>query len=125
MRSNVDLPQPDGPTKTVNEPSSTVRSIPWMTSTAWKLLRRFFSSSRATRLHSHDQIVARLEHARRAENDPRLRCRASRLAVDRGAAGHGRQAAAAEISSSPPLTDNVASAPRNSISPQPRPADQK
>jgi len=28
IRSSVDLPQPDGPTKTVNEPSSTVRSTP-------------------------------------------------------------------------------------------------
>ncbi len=31
MRSKVDLPQPDGPTKTVNAPSGIVRSTPWMT----------------------------------------------------------------------------------------------
>ena len=29
----MDLPQPDGPTKTTNEPSSTTRSTPWMTFT--------------------------------------------------------------------------------------------
>src|SRR3954468_18046110 len=28
MRSSVDLPQPDGPTRTVNSPSSTYRSMP-------------------------------------------------------------------------------------------------
>jgi hypothetical protein len=33
MRSNVDLPQPDGPTKTTNSRSSTSRSIPLMIST--------------------------------------------------------------------------------------------
>ena len=32
MRSSVDLPQPDGPTKTVNSPGSMVRSTPWITS---------------------------------------------------------------------------------------------
>ncbi len=28
MRSVVDLPQPDGPTSTMNSPSATVRSMP-------------------------------------------------------------------------------------------------
>ena len=31
MRISVDLPQPEGPTKTQNSPSSIWRSIPWMT----------------------------------------------------------------------------------------------
>ena len=34
MRSSVDLPQPDGPTKTTNSPSSISRLMSWMTSTA-------------------------------------------------------------------------------------------
>ena len=38
MRSNVDLPQPDGPTKTTNSPSSIARSTPWITGTLPKLL---------------------------------------------------------------------------------------
>ena len=33
-RSSVDLPQPDGPTKTMNSPVSISRSTPLMTSTA-------------------------------------------------------------------------------------------
>ena len=33
-RSSVDLPQPDGPTKTMNSPSSISRSTPLITSTA-------------------------------------------------------------------------------------------
>src|SRR6185295_7243381 len=32
MRSNVDLPQPDGPTMTMNSPSDTCISTPWITS---------------------------------------------------------------------------------------------
>ena len=31
MRSSVDLPQPEGPTKTQNSPSSIRRSTPWIT----------------------------------------------------------------------------------------------
>ena len=34
MRSSVDLPQPDGPTKTQNSPSSISRSTPWITCTS-------------------------------------------------------------------------------------------
>jgi hypothetical protein len=34
MRRSVDLPQPEGPTKTQNSPCSTCRSMPLMTSTA-------------------------------------------------------------------------------------------
>ena len=38
MRSKVDLPQPDGPTNTVNAPSSTARSTPCSTFVVPKLL---------------------------------------------------------------------------------------
>src|SRR5438309_11326731 len=31
MRSKVDLPQPDGPTSTVNSPSAISNEMPWMT----------------------------------------------------------------------------------------------
>jgi hypothetical protein len=31
MRSSVDLPQPEGPTMTMNSPSAMVASTPWMT----------------------------------------------------------------------------------------------
>ena len=34
MRSIVDLPQPEGPTKTTNSPLSSFRSTPWMTATS-------------------------------------------------------------------------------------------
>ena len=34
IRSRVDLPQPDGPTRTTNSPSSITTSTPWMTSMA-------------------------------------------------------------------------------------------
>ena len=40
MRSNVDLPQPDGPTSEMNSPSSIVRSTPFKTSAPSKALRR-------------------------------------------------------------------------------------
>ena len=30
IRSSVDFPQPDGPTKTTNSPSATSRLAPWM-----------------------------------------------------------------------------------------------
>jgi len=39
MRSSVDLPQPDGPTSTVNEPSAIAMSTPCSTSTSPKRLR--------------------------------------------------------------------------------------
>jgi hypothetical protein len=40
MRSSVDLPQPEGPTSTVNEPSAISMSTPCSTSTSPK---RFFT----------------------------------------------------------------------------------
>ena len=42
MRSRVDLPQPDGPTSTVNSPSAMSKPMPWMTLVEPKL----FSTSR-------------------------------------------------------------------------------
>ena len=33
IRSSVDLPQPEGPTKTANSPGSIRRSMPWITGT--------------------------------------------------------------------------------------------
>jgi hypothetical protein len=33
MRSTVDLPQPEGPTMTMNSPSAMSASTPWITST--------------------------------------------------------------------------------------------
>src|ERR1700736_319014 len=48
-RSRVDLPDPEGPTKTTNEPSSTTRSTFWITSTLLKLL--FTPSSSISLIH--------------------------------------------------------------------------
>jgi hypothetical protein len=39
MRSSVDLPQPDGPTITMNSPSAMSMSMPWITSVLPKDLR--------------------------------------------------------------------------------------
>ncbi len=39
MRSSVDLPQPDGPTSTVNEPSAMSMSTPCSTAVSPKLFR--------------------------------------------------------------------------------------
>src|SRR5436190_1756540 len=47
MRSKVDLPQPEGPTKTMNSPCSTLRSMPWITATLPKDLATFLSSMAA------------------------------------------------------------------------------
>src|SRR5687767_6442726 len=43
-RSSVDLPQPDGPTKTMNSPEKTSRSTPLITSTRPKDFLMFLSS---------------------------------------------------------------------------------
>src|SRR5688572_12442675 len=51
MRSSVDLPQPDGPTRTTNSPSATSRSTAWITSTGpndfdtWRRLRSVIARS--------------------------------------------------------------------------------
>ena len=35
MRSSVDLPQPEGPTITMNSPSAMATSTPWITCSFW------------------------------------------------------------------------------------------
>ena len=47
MRSSVDFPQPEGPTKTTNSPSVTARSMPCSTSIAPKDFRDAVSFSSA------------------------------------------------------------------------------
>ena len=47
MRSSVDLPQPDGPTKTTNSPSFTSRSMPFSTSTVPKDFLHMLDGQRA------------------------------------------------------------------------------
>ena len=42
-RSRVDLPQPEGPTKTTNSPSPTSRLTPWITVVSPKVLVTFCS----------------------------------------------------------------------------------
>ncbi len=46
-RSSVDLPQPEGPTKTMNSPFSIARSTPLMMCASPKLLRMSLSSRNA------------------------------------------------------------------------------
>src|ERR1700722_9142497 len=65
----VDFPHPDGPTNTVNEPDFTTRSIPWMTSTDWKLLRTPMSSSSATPASLDGEAVAGAQDARLRQQD--------------------------------------------------------
>src|ERR1035441_7302036 len=48
MRSSVDFPQPDGPTKTTKSPSSTARSMPVRTSVRPNFLVMPTSSSAVT-----------------------------------------------------------------------------
>ena len=48
IRNNVDFPQPDGPTNTVNSPASTSRSTPWMTLVSPKDLWMFVRLRSAT-----------------------------------------------------------------------------
>ena len=47
MRNKVDLPQPDGPTSTMNSPSPIARSAPGSTVVAPNLLTTFLSSTAA------------------------------------------------------------------------------
>src|SRR5689334_23549125 len=69
IRNRVDFPQPEGPTNTVKDPSSTVRSMPRITSSDWKLLRTPLSSSLAICVHSHDQAIASLQRVMPSEQD--------------------------------------------------------
>ena len=48
--SKVDLPQPEGPSRTRNSPSATSRSSPWMISVAPKRMRKFRMLTLATAL---------------------------------------------------------------------------
>ncbi len=45
MRSRVDLPQPEGPTRTMNSPSSISKSMPWMTFVAPKAFWMFWNAT--------------------------------------------------------------------------------
>src|ERR1700738_1567634 len=69
IRNRVDFPHPEGPTNTVKDPSSTIRLMPWITSTDWKLLWTLFSSSLAIRVHSHDKPITSLQRVIPAEQD--------------------------------------------------------
>src|ERR1700736_3705397 len=69
IRNRVDFPQPEGPTNTVKDPSSTVRSMPWITSSDWKLLWTLFSSSLAISVDSRDQPITGLQDALAAEQN--------------------------------------------------------
>src|SRR5260370_33913118 len=68
-RKRVDFPQPEGPTNTEKDPSSTVRSMPWITSSDWKLLWTPLSSSLAISVYSHHQTIAGLQRALPSEQD--------------------------------------------------------
>src|ERR1019366_142757 len=48
MRSSVDLPQPEGPTSTVNSPSAMSKAMPWMTLTAPKVFSTLQNETDAT-----------------------------------------------------------------------------
>src|SRR5579871_3351798 len=76
MRSSVDLPQPEGPTRTVNSPSATSMSTPWMMSTWPKAFLTPTISTRAMTLpsafhraagHAGDEVALheQEEHRRR------------------------------------------------------------
>ena len=54
-RKSVDLPQPEGPTKTMNSPSSMARSTPWITSTGPKA---FLDVSQFKRVGHFSPVVA-------------------------------------------------------------------
>src|ERR1700732_550033 len=69
IRNRVDFPQPEGPTNTVKDPSSTVRSMPWITSSDWKLLWTPLSSSLAISVYCHDQPITGLQRALPSEQD--------------------------------------------------------
>src|SRR5215469_12778342 len=90
IRRSVDFPQPEGPTNTVNDPLATVKSIPWITSTDWKLFRTPFSSSRATLVHSDNKSLPCEEDASRVKPD-NVTIALGRLPVHEHPAGQGRQ----------------------------------
>ncbi len=50
MRSSVDLPQPDGPTSTMNSPSWMSKLTPWMIFVEPKLFSTFWNETEAMRV---------------------------------------------------------------------------
>src|SRR6266478_5141664 len=84
-RNRVDFPHPEGPTNTVKDPSSTVKLIPWITSSDWKLLRTSLSSSLAMCVHSHNQPIISLQPVMPSEYD-QVAVPLGGLAVDRDSA---------------------------------------
>src|SRR4051794_2615390 len=79
IASNVDFPQPDGPTSATNSPSPASRSMPFSTSTAPKRLRSrailkvampAFSFDRALRHPAHEIFAAEeIDQQRRHRGD--------------------------------------------------------
>src|SRR5581483_8638670 len=61
-RRRVDFPQPDGPTSTMNSPSSMVRSMPWRTFTVPKDLRTPDISIEAMRFSTLDRAGGQALH---------------------------------------------------------------
>ncbi len=52
MRSSVDLPQPDGPTSTVNSPSAMSNEMPWITFVVPKDFSTFLNDTEAMVSHA-------------------------------------------------------------------------
>src|SRR5690348_2829609 len=97
-RSSVDLPQPEGPTKTMNSPSSIVRSIPCRIGLAPKDLRTPASTRFAicAGLSAQDDLDAVAAAIRAQRHQGRAILQRYRLAVQRGR-GHRRVAADAVV----------------------------
>ena len=64
MRSSVDLPQPDGPTSTVNEPSAMSMSTPCRTGVPPKFFFTCWIVTLAMRLDHPRRGWAKYRHAR-------------------------------------------------------------
>src|ERR1700753_3995634 len=62
IASNVDLPQPEGPTSAMNSPERASRSTPFRTSTGPKLLRRFEMVSADMPAPSFDRALRQPAH---------------------------------------------------------------
>ena len=59
MRSSVDLPQPDGPTSTMNSPSSMSKLMPWMTFVAPKDFSMFWNETEAIFRYQRSEVRIR------------------------------------------------------------------
>jgi hypothetical protein len=97
IRRSVDFPQPDGPTRMTNSPSSMSIDTPWMTGVAPKLLVTSLISTDAIRVEprsvraARDGVAASLEDrgaaaGRRADRSARPEARLPPLAADRARA---------------------------------------